>query len=152
VTSTLDGTAVLIGPTGVLIRGPSGSGKSRLALALIAKGARLVADDRVMVSQCHGRLVAGPPGPTAGLLEVRGRGIILAVPCERWAVLRLAIDLVERPALERLPEAAELCDELCGVRLARQPIAIGDSAAALLVEMAALAAHNRPGAFPLRSP
>jgi HPr kinase/phosphorylase len=151
VTSTLDGTAVLVGPTGVLIRGPSGAGKSRLALSLVDRGAWLIADDRVVVSQCHGRLVAGAPGPTAGLLEVRGRGL-LAVPYERWAVLRLAIDLVERQALERLPEAAALCDELCGVRLARQPIAIGDPAAALLVEMAALAAHNRAGAFPLRSP
>jgi len=151
VTSTLHGTAVLIGATGVLIRGGSGAGKSRLALALIERGARLLADDRVFVSHCHGRLVAGPPAATAGLLEVRGRGLV-TLPFERWAVLRLLVDLVEPRVLERLPEAPELSEELCGVRLARQPVAIGDALAHLLVEMAARAAHGRPGAWPLHSP
>lgn len=150
-TESLHGTALLIGPTGVLIRGEPGAGKSQLALTLVDRGARLVADDRAMVSQCHGRLVAGVPAPIAGLLEVRGRGLV-AVSFERWAVLRLVVDLVERREVERLPREEALWTELGGVRLRRQPVAIGDPAAPLLVEMAALAAHGRPGARLLHSP
>jgi HPr kinase/phosphorylase len=150
-TENVHGTAVLIGATGALIRGESGSGKSRLACALIARGARLVADDRVIVSQCHGRLVAGGPAAIAGRLEVRGSGLV-AVPFERWAVLRLVVDLADGQAIERLPEEPELWTELCGVRLARQPVAIGDAAAPFLVETAALAAHGRQSAWLLRSP
>ena len=55
---TVHATAVLVGADGVLIRGESGAGKSALALALIERGARLIADDRLMLSACHGRLVA----------------------------------------------------------------------------------------------
>lgn len=150
-TETVHGTAVLIGPAGVLIRGESGSGKSQLALALIASGARMVADDRAFVSNCHGRLVVSAPDAIAGLLEVRSRGI-LSVPFERWAVLRLVVDLAEGGEVERLPSAADLWTELCGVRLARQPVAIGDLAASLVVEMAALAAQGRRGAWLLHSP
>jgi HPr kinase/phosphorylase len=151
VTLTLHGAVVLIGATGVLIRGDSGSGKSQLALALIDRGARLVADDCAIVSQCHGRLVAGAPAPTAGLMEVRGRGLV-ALPFERWAVLRLVADLLSHQAVERLPSPEELSTELCGVRLARQTVAIGDPGAPLIVEMAALAAVGDRRAWPLHSP
>ncbi|HEX2256700.1 MAG TPA: hypothetical protein VHG92_08385 [Afifellaceae bacterium] len=150
-TSALHGTVVLIGATGVFIRGPSGSGKSQLAATLIDRGGRLVADDQAFVSQCHGRLVAGPPAPTAGLLEVRGRGL-LRLPFERGAVLRLLADLVEPSAMERLPYPEDLWADLGGVRLARQPLAIGDPAAPLMVEMAALAAHGDARAWLLHSP
>ena len=79
---TIHASAVLTGARAVLIRGPAGSGKSRLALNLIqaaARGqlifARLVADDRVHIEAAHGRLIARPPATLAGLLEVRGWGI-----------------------------------------------------------------------------
>ncbi len=83
-------SAVTIGDSGVLLRGPSGSGKSDLALRLIDGGARLVADDRVDIYQTRDGLMMAPPESLAGLLEVRGLGIadvkayvldtVLAVP------------------------------------------------------------------------
>lgn len=147
----MHGTAVLIGAAGVLIRGDSGSGKSQLALALITRGARLIADDQAIVSNCHDRLVVSAPAVTAGLLEVRGRGLV-AVPFERWAVLRLVVDLEHRQEIERLPLEAELRTELCGVWLARQPVAIGELTAPMIVEAAAQAVHGRQGAWLLHSP
>jgi serine kinase of HPr protein (carbohydrate metabolism regulator) len=143
---TLHGTAVLAGSNGVLIRGASGAGKSRLAFALIERGARLVADDRVHVSACHGRLVATGPDAIAGRLELRGRGII-AVPHEQSAVIRLVVDLVEEAELERLPEAAELSATLLGVALPRQPVPAASGDALMLVQAAlrALPPHCNMG-------
>ncbi len=81
-TATVHASAVLTGSRAMLIRGPAGSGKSRLALALIeaaASGrirfARLVADDRVELTAGHGRLLVRPPPALAGLIEVRGVGV-----------------------------------------------------------------------------
>ena len=74
-------TTVLVDGTGVLLRGPSGSGKSDLALRLIDGGARLVADDQTALAVENGVLVAHPPRSIAGRLEVRGLGIV-TVP---WA-------------------------------------------------------------------
>lgn len=71
-------TAIAIGEAGILIRGASGSGKSVLALALIAlaaqggRFARLVADDRVELAARGGRLVARPVAPLEGIVERRG--------------------------------------------------------------------------------
>ena len=55
------GTTVEIAGQAVLIRGPSGSGKSDLALRLIDGGAQLVADDQTELSPRDGRLVASAP-------------------------------------------------------------------------------------------
>jgi HPr kinase/phosphorylase len=149
VTEIIHGTAVLTGSAGVLVRGPSGAGKSRIASLLLARGARLVADDQVFVSACHGRLVASAPAAGAGLLEMRGRGIV-QVPHEQWAVVRLVGDLVEGE-MDRLPAAEELACELCGVHLPRQPLPVDPSAAALLLEVALRDAMGWAGRFPLHS-
>lgn len=98
------GTAVAWHGKGILLLGPSGSGKSDLALRLIDAGAVLVADDLVRLAADGSRLVARPHG-TAGLLELRGQGIF-RLP----AVAAAAVDLVVRlepPADpgERLPAA-----------------------------------------------
>jgi HPr kinase/phosphorylase len=85
---------------GVLILGPSGSGKSDLALRLIAAGAELVADDRTDLFVRAGRLFARAPARIAGLLEVRGVGI-LALPHARQAPVALVVRL-GRPGA-RLP-------------------------------------------------
>ena len=75
-------TAVLLGEHGVLVRGPSGSGKSLLALLLIEaytdRGlpALLVADDRVDIERRDDAIVLSPPQVLAGLIELRGRGIL----------------------------------------------------------------------------
>jgi RNase adaptor protein for sRNA GlmZ degradation len=94
------GTCVAIGRTSVLLRGPSGSGKSDLALRLIDGGARLVADDQVSVTSAGGWAIAESPPALRGLLEVRGIGI-LAVPWCPSAAIGAVIDLVSagaRPA------------------------------------------------------
>ncbi len=106
------GTAVAVDGRAVLIRGPSGSGKSDLALRLIAAGARwpglrgepvLVADDQVELSLVDGMVVVSPPAVLAGRIEVRGIGI-LSVPYLPQARLSLVADLIAREAITRLPE------------------------------------------------
>jgi serine kinase of HPr protein (carbohydrate metabolism regulator) len=115
---TVHATAILVGPKAVLIRGPSGSGKSRLALGLLQSWpfARLVGDDRVYLEAANGRLLVRPADELAGLLEVRGLGI-RRLPFELVAVLGLIVDLgVET---DRLPEPSAMKAELSGVILPR---------------------------------
>lgn len=100
------GTSVALGGEGILLRGPSGSGKSDLALRLIDGGARLVADDQTELRRVKGTLMMRAPAMIAGCLEVRGVGI-LRVPSLPAAPLRLVVDLVAPDAVERLPEPAE---------------------------------------------
>ena len=85
---------------GVLLLGDSGAGKSDLTLRLIAMGAELVSDDRTELFVARGRLRGRAPGPIAGLMEVRGVGI-LEFPHARDARIALAVSLVSRVA--RLP-------------------------------------------------
>jgi hypothetical protein len=99
----LDGAAVPFGASrtaGVLLLGRSGSGKSDLALRLIALGARLVSDDRTDLFLERGRLFARAPASIKGLLEIRGAGIV-ALPAAAKARVALAVTL-ERPK-SRLP-------------------------------------------------
>ena len=70
-------SAVKLHPGGVLLLGASGSGKSSLAVHLIDHyGGQLIADDRVCLTVNDKRLHAAPPDNLAGLLELRGLGII----------------------------------------------------------------------------
>ncbi|MCH7937715.1 MAG: HPr kinase/phosphatase C-terminal domain-containing protein [Proteobacteria bacterium] len=98
-------TTVDIDGSGVLLSGPSGSGKSDLALRLIDGGARLVADDRTDLALADGRLVASVPREIAGRMEVRGLGVLEkdAVP---QTVLALVVELVGPEDVERAPETA----------------------------------------------
>lgn len=146
---SVHGTAVLVGAYGVLIRGGSGAGKSMLAHALIERGAWLIADDRVTLSACHGRIVATAPAATAGLMELRGRGLI-AMPYERFAVIRLIADIVSDEALERMPETNQLSVALLDIAVPRQPVPAASEAAVRLVE-AALEALSPPRNMGLRS-
>ena len=106
-------SAVVIGETGVLIEGASGSGKSSLAAALLTEAvlfgrfASLVGDDRLQVEARNGRLVARPHPAIAGLIERRGTGL-LPTAHEPACVLGLAVALVaENVALPpRLPQEA----------------------------------------------
>ena len=98
---SLHATAMIYGESGVLILGPSGSGKSSLALALMAHAratgsfSALVGDDRVFVSQAHGRLIARGAANMAGVIERRTAGLI-TVRHEPAVVVRLAVELSER--------------------------------------------------------
>jgi HPr kinase/phosphorylase len=96
-------SCVAIGVRGVLLLGPSGSAKSDVALRLIDGGARLVADDRTILFVSKGRLQAKAPASIAGLLEIRGVGIV-----QLPARARVRIALVVRLGREgaRLPEPA----------------------------------------------
>ncbi len=146
---TVHGTAVLVGAEGILIRGASGTGKSALALALIERGARLVADDRLTLSACNGRIVATAPRATRGMLELRGRGLI-EVACETSCVLRLVADIVDGEGLERMPEEHHLTTTLLGIALPRQPVPAAADWAIRLIE-AALGGSSGPRSGDLRS-
>ncbi|MBL8553510.1 MAG: HPr kinase/phosphorylase [Phenylobacterium sp.] len=87
---------------GILIEGPSGAGKSDLALRALDHGFRLVADDRVLLWTDDGRLWGRAPDPLAGLIEIRGQGIVAVAPvgfCEIALKVRLGTP-------ERMPDAA----------------------------------------------
>ncbi|HZB91414.1 MAG TPA: HPr kinase/phosphatase C-terminal domain-containing protein [Stellaceae bacterium] len=101
----IHGTSVVLGGDGILLRGPSGSGKSDLALRLIDGGARLVADDQTELRRVKDALVMTAPATIAGCIEARGIGI-LHVPSAPAALLRLVVDLIAPEQVERLPEPA----------------------------------------------
>jgi HPr kinase/phosphorylase len=145
---SIHASAVLIGARAVLIRGPAGSGKSRLALALLTTArqglllfARLVADDRSHVEVVHGRLLVRPAPTLAGLLEVRGLGI-RCLPHEPLAVVGLVADLGQ-PNTERLLEPAQREAKIEGITLPRLAVAAGSDA--LPVVLAYLQSGDGPG-------
>ncbi len=119
------GTAVAVAGRAALIRGAPGSGKSDLALrcmalnpgALVAQSPLLVADDRVVVARRIDALVVTCPTALAGLIEVRGIGIV-SVPFIEEAVLALVVDLVAPTAVERLPDALPPA-QFCGLLVPR---------------------------------
>ena len=89
---------------GVVIFGPSGSGKSDLALRLIDAGGKLVSDDYVEIASEGDVLYAHPAPNIAGMIEVRGVGL-MKLSYKKSSVLSLALELVPERAIERLPEA-----------------------------------------------
>ena len=106
---TLHASTVAIGGRAVLISGPSGSGKSDLALRLLDRGFTLVSDDQTLVRRDGDRLIASPPPTIAGKLEIRGIGIVemdhlgeapVALLVELTSdIQRLPDDSRERPVL-----------------------------------------------------
>ena len=97
------GTCIAFGEEAVLFRGPSGSGKSDLALRCIEKGADLISDDQTILCRKNKKIIASAPRTIAGKLEVRGIGII-DFPYREDASLVLVLDLINEGALERLPK------------------------------------------------
>jgi HPr kinase/phosphorylase len=130
--ATIHASAALVGARAVLVRGPSGSGKSSFVLALLraaqsgtlpfAKFARLVADDRAVVAAAHGRLIVRPADTLAGLIEARGLGIV-RLPYEGSAIVDCVVDLGADS--KRLPDDSERETVIDGVRLARLAVAPG---------------------------
>jgi HPr kinase/phosphorylase len=128
--ATIHASAVLIGPKAALIRGPAGSGKSRLVWDLLqaaAQGAlpfgRLVADDRAHVAAYAGRLLVRPAPALAGMIEIRGFGI-KRLTYEPLAAVGLAVDLAADDASRHpAPEAGKTTIE--GVGLPRLAVAAG---------------------------
>jgi HPr kinase/phosphorylase len=120
------GTCVALGRTAALLRGPSGSGKSDLALRFLFLARRgpaaleapiLVADDQVWLIRNEDRLMARPPDTIRGKLEVRGIGIAeLKFLAE--ADLALVVDLIAAQDVERMPDAGAITP-LLGVDVPR---------------------------------
>lgn len=98
----LHASAVALGELGVLIHGASGSGKSSLALELLSRGGRLIADDGVQVDTTGAVPFLERPDHATDLIESRGIGLLRAGPVCGRAELALVIDL-DRSEPERLP-------------------------------------------------
>lgn len=135
---TIHATAVALHGRAVLLVGPSGAGKSDLALRLVADGWQLVADDRVQLTPTAAGLIASAPPRLAGLLEVRGVGIV-AEPSVA-APVALALDLSRRP--DRMPETGQLA--LAGTSVPLLPFDPHGSSAPQRAARA-LASHGLPG-------
>jgi serine kinase of HPr protein (carbohydrate metabolism regulator) len=145
----IHGTCVALGPHAALIRGPSGSGKSDLALRFLALAAEpgleplLVADDQVWVErQNNGGLVASAPQTLAGKIEVRGLGIVQVPHCEA-ARLALAVDLVLPQDVPRMPPDPPDRITIAGATLPVVKLAPFELSAALKLRLALLSAVSQ---------
>lgn len=118
--NTVHATCVAFPKRGLLIIGPSGSGKSTLGLALMALGAKLVADDRTLIANKAGILVAKCPPTIRGLIEARGLGLI-RVHAQASTNIALVVDLGQTES-DRLPPQrfTTLCDVSCDLVLGQQ--------------------------------
>ena len=123
--TNIHATGLVLDKTGLILRGPSGAGKSLLALELMdeweARGlpAKLVSDDRVYIEATPKGLVMSAPETIAGLIELRGRGIV-SRPFVASAPLHLVVDLVD--GLDRMVAEDALVTVLEGKPLARCPV------------------------------
>jgi serine kinase of HPr protein (carbohydrate metabolism regulator) len=133
----IHGTSVAIGEHAVLLRGPSGSGKSDLALRLIDAGARLVADDQSEIRRDGDTLLVEAPRTIFGLIEVRGVGLVKldALPLARLALIA---DLVAMQHIERLPEPSS--EKILGLRVPLVAIAPFEASAPIKLRFALAAA------------
>lgn len=129
---TLHMSCVAIDGHGVLIEGPSGAGKSDLALRLIDRGAVLVSDDYTVLTNRDGALHAAPPARIAGLIEVRGLGLITR-PFVSDCAAALLVSLSDEP--ERLPETTPV-REITGVAIPVIVLRAADASAPIKVEIA----------------
>jgi len=123
--SNIHATGLVLDKIGIVFRGPSGSGKSVLALQLMdeweARGldAKLVSDDRIDIEAGKASLTMYAPKAIEGLVELRGRGIV-SRPFVSKAPVHLVVDMVD--TLERMVEEDALETELEGVTLPRCPV------------------------------
>lgn len=139
--ATVHGTCVAFGDIGILLRGVSGSGKSDLALRLIEAGAALVADDRVELRAGEDRLTAAAPAGLAGLMEIRGLGLV-ELPSVSDIPVELIADLVSTADMERLP--ATVWEECAGIRIRKVAVAPFEQTAVAKLRIAAYDAVARP--------
>ena len=122
---TLHASCVALGDDGILILGPPGSGKSDLVLRLLDQPGygtgpelirgRLVADDQTVIERRGSALFATAPQPIAGLLEIRGQGIVKVAHLPE-ARLTLVVRLMPATEIERLPDNTQI-NRIAGVAL-----------------------------------
>jgi serine kinase of HPr protein (carbohydrate metabolism regulator) len=134
---TVHATCIAIDGHGILLRGPSGSGKSDLALRAIDRGARLVADDRVVLTRRGESVIASAPSSLRGLIEIRGLGI-MRMDAAAEAEVALAVDLTEPELVQRLPLRRD-CD-IEGATIAWMALAPFEASAPAKLRLALAAA------------
>ena len=140
-------SAVKIGHRAVLIRGASGTGKSRLAFDLILAGragqippAVLVGDDRVHLRASQEQLTVRPARDLAGLIEIRGLGIRRCDFVED-AIVGLVVDLAS-PDAERMPPPEALQAQISGIKIPRIPVGLGFAALPLVIAALTMTASS----------
>jgi HPr kinase/phosphorylase len=126
-------TAIAIEGAAILLRGPSGAGKSDLALRMIDGGARLIADDQAELRRVGTFVLVRAPAAIAGLIEVRGIGILHVEPAIE-ASLRLLVDLVPAGEIERLPQ--HRFEEILGLPIPLIALAAFEASAAAKLRLA----------------
>ncbi|MFC6489105.1 HPr kinase/phosphorylase [Nitratireductor sp. GCM10026969] len=135
------GSLVVVGETGVFVTGPSGAGKTALALALLRHGAacgffaRMVGDDQLFLSAENGRLVGRAAETIGGLAEARGFGPA-PIAHENCAVIDLVVQLVPAAVAPRVDEHMQVV--LAGVPLPCLKLAERDPQGAVLAVAARL--------------
>ena len=129
----IHGTVVDVAGAGVLLRGPTGAGKSDLALRLIDRGAVLIADDQVLLRAGSRGLVASAPDALYGFIEARGLGI-LSVPAAKFSLIKLVVDLVSAKDVPRLPKREQVT--LLGNMLSRLSLHAFDASTPVKIELA----------------
>lgn len=149
---TIHGTCVALGRTAALLRGPSGSGKSDLALRFLflarrgpaaLEAPKLVADDQVLLSREGSVIRVRPPDTITGKLEVRGIGIVEV----KWASdadLALVVDLVAPDQIERMPPHETI--EILGLRVERLKLTPFEVSAPIKLAAAMARARSGPAA------
>ena len=130
---TLHATCVAIGDVAILITGPSGSGKSDLALRLIDRGATLISDDYTIVRRDGAMLLATTPDSIAGKMEVRGIGIV-TMPYVSNLPIALLVELDAE--VTRMPEAGS-ARAIAGLMLPSIALAPFEQSSPIKVELAA---------------
>ncbi len=145
--ASVHASAVKVGNRAVLIRGASGSGKSRLAFDLILAGRAgqipstvLVGDDRVHLTASQGRLMVRPARELAGLIEIRGLGIRRCDFADE-AIVGLIVDLAAADA-ERLPPSEALQTLISGIKIPRIPVGAGFAAFPLVAAALTMTASS----------
>jgi serine kinase of HPr protein (carbohydrate metabolism regulator) len=134
---TVHATCIAFDGHGILLRGPSGSGKSDLALRAIDRGAQLVADDQVILVRDGPDMIASAPASLYGLIEIRGLGI-MRMDAAAQARIALVADMTDSHAIERLPERHH-CD-IDGVNLPWLALAPFEASAPVKLRFALMAA------------
>ena len=142
-TEVVHGTCVALGHRAALLRGPSGSGKSDLALRFLFLARRgpaaadppaLVADDQVVLRRENDRILASAPEEIAGQMEVRGIGIVSLKRVPETSLV-LVVDLVDANLVERLPEQ-NITTQVAGVELPLMRLAPFEASAPIKLALA----------------
>lgn len=121
--TNLHATAIVVGETGIAFVGPSGSGKSSLAFAFLSEAqyagqySALIADDQIFVSKQDDTIIAERPAAIAGLIELRGSGIVKIESVEKAALHYAVMVLAPDGIRERLPPENEIFPLPCGGHL-----------------------------------